>query len=230
MKRNSKHRTKRIKRSPPGTAPGVINLPEDALTLQIKTIIYDQDTIEEKTLSSLNDIKSQLTGNPEKVHWFDIKGFSNLTFLEQLSEYFGIHKLQMEDVVSDYQRPKMEEYKGHLFLVSRVLKENENGIQNDQLSIFLGTNFILTLQDKYDDIFEPIRNRLRLGKGFIRRSGADYLAYSFMDIVIDNYYPILEKLGDYLDDLQEDPAGSDDCRGREDHREAPRDPRSRARR
>ena len=197
-------RVKRIKRLPPGTAPGVINVPDDALKLCIRSFYYDAGSITEIELHTIQEIKSQLQNNPDKVHWFDIKGFSNRDFLEQLAELFGIHRLQMEDVVNVYQRPKVEEYKGHLFFISRVLYEVDNVIQNEQLSIFLGKNFVITLQDKYDDVLEPIRYRIRLGKGYMISSGADYLVYSLMDVVIDNYYPILEKLGDSLDELQEE--------------------------
>ena len=130
--------------------------------------------------------------------------FSNKLFFEQLADNFGIHRLQMEDVVNVYQRPKVEEYNGHVFFISRVLSENEGVYQNDQLSIFLGSNFVISIQDKYEDILDPVRNRIRLGKGYLRRNGADYLVYSLMDIVIDNYYPILEKMGDSLDDLQDE--------------------------
>ncbi len=197
-------RTKRIRRSPPGSAPGVINLPDDALKPNVKCFIYNNDFLEERKLNSIQEIKAVLEAHTDKVLWFDIKGFGNKLFLEQLADLFNIHLLQMEDVVNVYQRPKIEEYPGHLFIISRLLSESDGAIQNDQLSIFLGSNFVLTLQDKYEDKFDPLINRLRLGKGFLRKSGADYLTYSIIDLVIDNYYPILERLGDYLDDLQEE--------------------------
>ncbi len=205
MRKNLRHhRVRRIKHSPPGTAPGVIHIPEDALSLKIRSFIYDQDSVSEAELHTIEEIKSQLQNHHLKIHWFDIKGLGNNVFMEQLADFFGIHRLQMEDVVNVYQRPKVEEYKGHLFFISRVLGENENIFQNDQLSIFLGKNFVITIQDKYEDILDPVRSRIRLGKGNLRRSGADYLVYSLMDVVIDNYYPILEKMGDSLDDLQDE--------------------------
>jgi len=197
-------RVKRIRRPPPGTSPGFINIPDDALKLNIHSFMYDSDTINEKDLQNLEDIKAQLQTNPDKIHWFDIKGFGNKVFFEQLADFFGIHRLQMEDVVNVYQRPKVEDFLGHLFFISRVLKEGETGYQNDQLSIFLGSNYVITIQDKYEDILDPIRNRIRQGKGYLRKSGADYLVYSLMDVVIDNYYPILERLGDSLDELQDE--------------------------
>jgi magnesium transporter len=197
-------RVKRIRRPPPGTAPGFINIPDDALKLNIRSFVYDMESMNESELHNLDEIKAQLQGNPGKVLWFDIKGFGNKVFLEQLADFFGIHRLQMEDVVNVYQRPKVEDFKGHLFFISRVLKEVDSVFQNDQLSIFLGQNYVITIQDKYEDILDPVRNRIRLGKGYLRRSGADYLVYSLMDVVIDNYYPILEKMGDILDDLQDE--------------------------
>ncbi len=204
MKRNSRHRSKKIRRAPPGSAPGVINLPDDAVKLSLHSIVYDQNSINESDLSSISEIRTQLQNSPDKIHWFDVKGFGNKLFLEQLADFFGIHRLQLEDVVNVYQRPKVEEYQGHLFFIARVLRDQPGGFTNDQLSIFLSKNFIITFQDKYDDILDPVRNRLRMGKGFLRRMGADYLAYSVMDVVVDNYYPILEKMGDSLDDLQDE--------------------------
>jgi magnesium transporter len=168
-------RVKRIRRPPPGTAPGFISVPEDALKLSIRSFMYTNDIMKEADLHNLDEIKNQLQGNPDKVHWFDIKGFGNKIFLEQLADFFGIHRLQMEDVVNVYQRPKVEDLQDHLFFICRVLKESENGYINDQLSIFLGRNYVITIQDKYDDILDPVRLRIRLGKGYLRRSGADYL-------------------------------------------------------
>ncbi len=205
MRRNSKHhRNRRIRRTPPGSAPGVINLPDDALKLSLHTIVYDEDSIYEAELQSISEIKEQLMKMPGKTHWFDVKGLGNKVFLEQMADFFGIHRLQIEDVVNDYQRPKVEEFKDHLFFISRTLQDNGNSFTNDQLSLLLGKNFVITFQNKYEDVLDPVRNRIRQGKGFMRRSGADYLAYSLMDVTIDNYYPILEKMGDSLDDLQDD--------------------------
>ncbi len=204
MKRSTRNRTRKIRRTPPGSAPGIINVPDDAAKLSLHTIVYDQNTIYEADLNSLAEIKTQLQNSPDKIHWFDVKGFANKQLLEQIADFFGIHRLQLEDVVNVYQRPKVEEYQGHLFFVSRILRDQQNGFSNEQLSMFLGKNYVITFQDKYDDILDPVRIRLRLGKGYLRRMGPDYLAYSLMDVIIDNYYPILEKMGDSLDDLQDE--------------------------
>ncbi len=206
MKKSHKniHRTKQYRHSPPGTSPGSLNIPSDALSLRIKTIYYDESEYFESELFSIEDIRNQLNSNPTKIHWFDIKGFSDKTFLESLADCFGIHRLHMEDVVNVYQRAKAEDFNNHLFFISRVLTEKDDVLHNDQLSLFLGKNYAISLQDHYYDIFEPVRQRIRNGKGLIRKSGSDYLAYSLMDIVIDNYYPIMERVSERLDDLQEE--------------------------
>ena len=206
MKRPSHkvNRSKKIRHSPPGTAPGALLIPADALDLKINSFAYDQHEYFEKELNGVSGIRDQLNANPEKLHWFDIKGFGDKKFLEQLADCFNIHRLQMEDVVNVYQRPKAEEFKDHLFFISRMISEKSGVLVNDQLSLFLGTNFVITIHDKYDDILEPVRERIRHGKGNMRRSGSDYLTYSLMDIAIDNLYPILERIGDKLDELQDE--------------------------
>lgn len=205
MKRpNHRVKSRKVRHSPPGTAPGAIVIPSDALDLKIKSFCYNQSEFFEKELTGVGDIRNQLNSYPGHCHWFDIKGFGNKNFLEQLADCFSIHRLQMEDVVNVYQRPKAEEFKGHLFFISRILSEKQGVLLNDQLSLFLGSNFVITIQDKYDDVLEAVRERIRHGKGNMRRSGSDYLVYSLMDIAIDNFYPILEKIGDRLDELQDE--------------------------
>jgi magnesium transporter len=109
----------------------------------------------------------------------------------------------MEDVFNVYQRAKAEDYQGHLFLISRCLKEENGSITNDQLSLFLGKNFVITIQDKYEDVLEPIRERIRQGKGYVRKFGPDYLLYALMDVVLDNFFPVIESISDRLDALQD---------------------------
>ncbi len=203
-RRNYLHRQKKQKHAAPGTAPGVMTIPDDALKLKVQAFHYDQQMLTEQEISSVSEIHEQIKKNPEQVHWFDVKGFGDKQFLEQLADHFGILRLQMEDVVNVYQRPKLEECTGYLFLISRVLLMKEAHLCNNQLSIVLGKNYVITFQDGYDDVLDPVRERIRHGRGYMRRSGADYLTYTLMDVVVDNYYPILEKLGERLDELQDE--------------------------
>lgn len=202
-KRKSTHR-KKLKHSPPGAAPGVIYVAEDALPLKVRTMLYDETSLIEKEVGSPAELKQLLDQNADKTLWIDVRGFGDKMFLEKIAEQFGIIRLQMEDVVNVYQRPKMEENQDYLFFVSRVIQKPNQFLQNKQLSLFLGKNYVITFQDFYEDVLDPVRERIRHGKGAIRKSGADYLAYSLMDVVVDNYYPVLEHIGERLDELQDE--------------------------
>ena len=179
-------------------------MPEDALQLKVKAIRFTETELDEAGLSSVTEIKTRVEASPNSVHWIHIQGFGNKAFFEQLADSFGIHRLQMEDVLNTYQRPKAEDNPDYLFLVSRLLQDGGAAITNDQISLFLGKNYLLTIQEKYLDFLDPLLVRLRQGKGHLRRQGADYLLYSIMDLVIDNYYPLLEKVADRLDELEDE--------------------------
>ena len=194
---------KRRRHAPPGTAPGSLNVPEGALVPKVRVISYNAETFEEKELSGVNAIKSLLENFPDKNHWIDIRGFGDKLFFEQVADCFGIHRLQMEDVFNVYQRAKVEEYQGHLFFISRCIKEENGVLSNDQLSLFLGKNFVISIQEKYEDMLEPVRERIRLGKGYVRKYGTDYLVYALMDVVLDNFFPVIESISDRLDVLQD---------------------------
>jgi magnesium transporter len=196
-------RRKKTRHAPPGTAPGSVNVPDGALKPVVTLFSYNTDSYEEKQAQGLAEIRNQLEARPDKFHWIDIRGFGDKIFYEQIADYFGIHRLQLEDVFNVYQRAKAEEHHGHLFLISRCLKEENDVISNDQLSLFLGKNFLISIQDRYDDLLDPVRERIRNGKGFVRKSGTDYLLYAIMDVVLDNFFPILEKISDRLDNLQD---------------------------
>ncbi|MFI5220027.1 MAG: magnesium/cobalt transporter CorA [Bacteroidia bacterium] len=197
-------RIRRAKHAQPGVSPGTLNIPADAPKPLINSFNYNTGFFEEKTLSGLDEIKKQLTETPDNVHWIDIKGFGDKPFYEQLADHFGFHRLEMEDVFNIYQRPKIDEYSGHLFFVSRILSENATGLCNDQLSLFLGKNFVITIQEKINDPFEIVRDRIRKSKGYLRLQKADYLAYALVDSAIDLFFPLLEKIGDRLDELEEE--------------------------
>ncbi len=202
-KKKNTGRRKRHIHAPPGTAPGTLMVPEGALQPRVKIFSFSEESYEEKEVSGIQAIKTQIETFPDKKHWIDIRGFGDKAFFEQVADYFGIHRLQMEDVFNVYQRAKAEEHHGHLFLVSRCIKEENGVITNDQLSLFLGGNFLISIQDKYEDLLEPVRERIRLGKGYMRKLGTDYLTYALMDAVLDNFFPLIERISDKLDELQE---------------------------
>jgi magnesium transporter len=122
--------------------------------------------------------------------------------LLQLGELFSLHKLALEDVVNVGQRAKMEQYENQIFFVARMLTPGER-LETEQITLFLGSNYILTFQEKAGACFDPVRTRIRGRKGRMCTGGADYLAYALIDAVVDSYFPVLERYDDKLDDLEQ---------------------------
>jgi magnesium transporter len=197
-------RIKKHKRNPPGSAPGTITPDLDAKAPKIFVTSYGASTLRELPASSIEEVKLRIEQHSELVHWIEVKGFADRSLLEQICEIFEIHPLEMEDVVNTYQRPKLEEHHKHLFIVSRAMVRcSDELLRNDQLSLFVGKNYVISMQDKYEDCFEPLRARIRSGKGNLRTSGTDYLMYSLLDSIVDSYFPLLEGIGEKLDELED---------------------------
>lgn len=189
-----------------GLPPGaLIHIGEKKTSaMKVSVLDYDEQTCSEATLTDLDQCIS-LRGKPS-VTWVDIEGVHDIQALEKIGLCFGLHPLVMEDILNTDQRPKIEDYGDYLYIVLRMLsREKETGeIMSEQVSLILGENFVLSIQEgAKGDVFEPVRNRIRNGKGQIRRLGADYLAYSLIDAVVDNYFIILETIGERIELLEE---------------------------
>ncbi len=140
------------------------------------------------------------------VTWINVEGLHRTEVIEKLGSCFGLHPLLLEDVVNTDQRPKVEYYEDHVFIVLRMIynRTRGNGFTNEQVSLILGRNYVISLQEgKQGDTFNPIREQIRAGKGRIRKLGADFLAYSLIDSIVDSYFSILEQLGEEIEDLEE---------------------------
>ncbi len=132
----------------------------------------------------------------------NVEGFGDATIVREIGEAFGLHELALEDVINVHQRAKVEEYEDHLFVVVRMAIAAD-GLETEQLAMFIGANYVLTFQDgPVGDCLDPVRRRLRKSVGRIRSYGTDYLAYSLIDTVIDHYFPVVETLCQKLDDLE----------------------------
>ncbi|CAN5890523.1 magnesium/cobalt transporter CorA [soil metagenome] len=187
-----------------GSQPGFLYVSDNTFPPRLFLISYSEAFFREKEFTSYAELLATFRNEPEHRHWIDIRGYGDLNLLEKLKEDFSIHPLQMEDVINDYQRPKVEEENDMLFIVSRMVQFNpDKQLQDDQLSLFTGPNYVLTLQRDYQDCLEPLRDRLRGGKGTLRRKSAMYLAYALLDVVLDHYFPTMAALGDYLARLEE---------------------------
>jgi magnesium transporter len=187
-----------------GRTPGYLYQPEDALKPRLFILSFDEHYFEEREFDSPEELLAFYYQKPGARHWIDIRGYGDLALLEKLKAEFNIHPLQMEDVINDYQRPKVEVDNDRLFIVSRMVTFTPGKqVDDDQLSIFTGSNFVLTFQSDYEDCLEPLRSRLRAGKGVTRLRSVLYLAYAIMDVIIDNYFPVLVQVGDYLESLED---------------------------
>ena len=188
-----------------GQRPGTLTIRPGALPPRLFLVSYDEHTLREEEYSNLTDLTGYLRAHPGLRHWIDVRGYGDLALMERLMHEFGLHPLQMEDVLGDYQRAKVEVFDDRrLFLVSRMTEFVENkGIDDDQLSIFTGPNYVLTFQDDYDDCLDALRQRIRSNFSLIKRRPSLYLAYALTDVVLDHYFPTMAAIGDHIERLEE---------------------------
>jgi magnesium transporter len=197
---------KRRRQVVPGEAPGLLKLPQGAPTGPpvITMIEYGPDCLEERVDVACEELLPHLSN--DLVTWINIDGLGDLTVLRTLGERFNLHPLALEDVLDTSQRPKVEQYDDYLFIVLKMLYlDHEREIGAEQVSMFLGKSFLITLQEEAEfDVFEPVRARIRAGKGRIRHAQSDYLAYALLDSIIDHYYPVLESIGTEIDTIEDE--------------------------
>jgi magnesium transporter len=187
-----------------GLPPGMIM--ETAKTSQealITVFDYDAKGFQEKKVQRVEEcfpFKESST-----VTWINIEGIDTKV-IQEIGQYFGVHPLVCEDIVYLGQRPKMEDYDDHIFIVFKMIYFNTklNEIVDEQVSLILGSNFVISIQEQEGDVFDPIRERIREYKGRVRTMGADYLAYVLLDAVIDNYYVILETREEDIERLEDE--------------------------
>jgi magnesium transporter len=186
---------------PPGT---LVHIGEKrAEEPKVTLIDYDESQFQEREVRTIEEcfpFKDKPT-----VTWINIDGLHEVNILERLGECYGIHPLVLEDILNTDQRPKLEDYGRYLYIILRMLDESpKNGeIVTEQVSLILGSNFVISFQEAEGDVFNPVRDRIRSGKGRIRKMGADYLAYALMDAIVDNYFIVMERLGERIESLEE---------------------------
>jgi len=167
----------------------------------IHVMAYHSDGVKETYCASPREAAALVGRQP--VTWINIHGPVAPESLAEWGDCFRLHKLALEDVASGNQRAKAEPYPEHLFIVLRMIRPAHAG-KTEQLSLFLGANYVLTIQEVPGDVFDGVRTRIRKGGGRIRGAGADYLAYALLDAVVDSYFPVLEHFGEDLEDLEEE--------------------------
>ncbi|HOZ79022.1 MAG TPA: magnesium/cobalt transporter CorA [Ferruginibacter sp.] len=181
-------------------------VPERAEPEEIKIYVYDFDssTIDTKQLSGVQSCFHYV--DSPKVTWLNVDGLRK-NDVETICNHYGIHNLIVEDILSLGQRPKMDEINGLVFCLMNMLYFNEqhSAVETEQLSLILGKNFVISFQeDASRDVFNPLREKLKIAGTKVRQQGADFLFYSLIDLVVDNYFLVMEKLGEKIENLEED--------------------------
>ncbi len=188
----------------PGACPGSIGSYEGALPPKITAYAYDTNHFFSEEITNATELDLHFDTYSLLKHWINIRGLGDLELLEYIGKKFNIHNLVLEDIVNTQQRPKLDEYEGYLFAISRMLYVNADlEIENEQISFILLPQVLISFQENYNNCIEPVVNRLKLGKGNIRISDISYMMYSLMDVVIDNYFSLIYKLGEELETLEE---------------------------
>jgi magnesium transporter len=192
------------KRHPPvGARPGTLAVPPGGLRPRMHLVRYGPGGVEEREVTDPGELGPPPPEQPG-VLWLDLQGLGDETTLRRVGDRFGIHPLALEDLVNAPQRPKIEEYQDQLLIIARMARlVNGTGLVADQVGLVLGSGYVLSFQERYGDVLDPVRVRLREGLGPIRSAGADYLAYALLDTTIDGYYPVLEELSEVLARLEE---------------------------
>ncbi|MCX7718875.1 MAG: magnesium/cobalt transporter CorA [Candidatus Sumerlaeaceae bacterium] len=200
------YRQKRARRrafrrgAPPGAPPGTLTPAANASPTSIRVMAYGPEAFEERSVVSAGD----LSGWRGRAHvlWVDVAGLADVAAVRTIGELFGIHPLALEDVLHTHQRPKVDDYDGHRFIVLRMAPLPGED-DTDQLSMFLAPGVLVTFQERPGDCLDPVRAAIRSGRDRIRTGDADYLAYAIIDAAIDAYFPVLETLGEELDGLED---------------------------
>lgn len=210
-----KHHTKkqikkvtRLIRSKPkqiGLDPGtlVYTGEKEKEPIKFKLLEYDEESFSETEYQDINKIFDLKKNN--KNTWINIDGVHNVKVMEKIQNHFAIHPLAMEDILHTTQRPKVEEYDNYLFIVLRMFFYNSETreLKNEQVSIILSDNYLISFLEDTGDVFDPVRERIRKPGTKFRKNGVDFLTYSMIDAVVDSYFHILEQIGEEIEELED---------------------------
>jgi magnesium transporter len=197
------HRRSRKAGLPPGS---LVHIGEKrAERTKITIMDYDGETFQEKEAKSVEECFS--FKDTATVTWINIDGVHDSELVGKLGAHFGVHPLILEDIMTTAQRPKTEDLGDYIYVVLRMLscEKGKEGICSEQVSLILGSNFVISFQESIGgDVFDAVRDRIRTGKGRLRTQGPDYLAYTLLDAIVDNYFIVLERLGERVEALEEE--------------------------
>jgi magnesium transporter len=200
MPKQTKQRSRKA-----GLPPGTLMHIGDKLTeaARITILDYDESEVREKEIKSVADCRPFV--DQPTVTWIQVVGLHDTNILEELGSVFGLHILTLEDILNTDQRPKLEDFCDYIYVVLRAFySSNQNGdLSSEQISLILGKGFVISFQERESDLFLSLTERIKSGKGRSRKAGADYLAYSLIDTVVDHYFGILEAFGEKIESTEE---------------------------
>jgi magnesium transporter len=207
-KLGSRVRKAEISASTPGSAPGIesiagVNEPPPAGTVRIQCTDYGPERVTTREVTDLAELFAQPRAEWCQVRWLNVDGL-HPHVVNHLRQQLKFHTLAAEDVLRVPQRPKLETYEGHLFVVARMLSLPDQALSTEQVSFFLFEKTLLTFQERTGDVWNPIRQRLQKPGSRLRTLDASYLLYALLDAVVDHCFPILEHYGDRLEELEQD--------------------------
>ena len=189
-----------------GLSPGTVVYVGDEPTEPVRLSVFDftEAELREKGELEVADVLDHR--DSETVSWINFSGLHDVELIRRVGDHYGIHPLVQEDIANTNQRPKIEEFDDHLFVVIKMIYEDAetSELTFEHVSLIIGPRYVLSFQETPDDVFEPVRERIRSTRGRIRKMGADYLAYALLDVIIDHYFVVLEHFGSTSEDLEEE--------------------------
>jgi magnesium transporter len=171
---------------------------------RITVIDYDGDNVFEKEVETVEEcFRFRETST---VTWINVDGVHDSEIVEKLGSHFGLHPLILEDIMTTSQRPKMEDLGDAVYIVLNMVEcgSGDPDLLTEQMSLVFGKNFVLSFQERPGDTFDPVRERIRKGKGRLRKMGPDYLAYTLIDAVVDDYFVVLERMGEQIEETEDE--------------------------
>ena len=187
-----------------GLAPGTIVYVGNKAKkdLFIDVFDYNKDYLDEKQLKNIEEAFTY--ENKETITWINVNGLNHVNEIEKLGKDFELHPLIIEDIANTKQRPKLDEHEEYVFVVLKMLYfDQEQNLKFENISFVQGSNYLLSFQESDGDVFDSVRERLRNSKGRVRSQGADYLLYALMDAIVDNYFNLMEVMGEKIEELEE---------------------------
>jgi magnesium transporter len=200
MRKNIRSRAEKA-----GSLPGsLVHLGEQKMEqVRVTAVDYNESSYNKQQIDSVGNLA--MVKDAHTNTWVTVSGLHDIAVIEAIGQFFNIHPLLLEDILNTDQRPKLEQYDDYVYLILKVLSLGVDGrIQAEQISIVLGKAFVLTFEEQENDTFQTLHQRLENEQGRLRRQSADYLAYSLLDVIVDNYFFILENLGEQIEELEDD--------------------------